>query len=131
MSEKYEFLERVLDHEDEAVRIVAANAITELDTLRAKVTELEYVTNSQSAKLETMGDLRVENLDLRAKVEDAEMLAERRKWGAQEMDDLRAKVAAGISVMGEQELQSRVVALHCGHRQGRIAFVVHCVHVEA
>ena len=37
--------------------------------------------------------LKNENADLRVRLEDAEMLAERRKWGAQEMDRLRAKLA--------------------------------------
>ena len=32
--------------------------------------------------------------DLRIRIENAEMLAERRKWGAEEMDRLRAKLAA-------------------------------------
>ena len=38
--------------------------------------------------------LKNENATLRAKLEDAEMLAERRKWGAQEMDRLRGENAA-------------------------------------
>jgi len=85
----------------------SADPVKEIDDLRAKLAEAEDELAASKQRIQQLyashdrKDAKI--TDLRIKIENAEMLAERRKWGAEEMDRLREDKARLIDLIDEAQ----------------------------